>query len=78
MSLHQSYPTIFSLLFLVSINSGLAQAQVITDATRPTLVEESKNRLTAQFSWLNPSDALSYYNRGVFYSRQGQTQLAIA
>ncbi len=37
MSLHQSYPTIFSLLFLVSINSGLAQAQVITDATRPTL-----------------------------------------
>ena len=52
MSLHQSYRlfgrSLFSLLFLLLIKAGVAQAQIIPDSTLPTLVEklENMNKIT--------------------------------
>ncbi len=43
MSLRSSCRTIFSLLFLVTINPGEAKAQVIPDGTLPTVVEQIQN-----------------------------------
>ena len=47
MSSYQNYPlfgrSILSLLFLATINTGIAQAQVIPDGTLPTLVEKLEN-----------------------------------
>ena len=40
MGIHHSCRSIFSLLFLVSINSGIAEAQVVPDGTLPTNVEQ--------------------------------------
>ncbi len=43
MLLRQTCRTIFSLLFLATINSGIAQAQVVPDNTLPTFVEQLQN-----------------------------------
>ena len=43
MQLRPSFGTIFSLLFLVTINTGIAQAQVIPDGTLPSVVEKLGN-----------------------------------
>ena len=43
MPLRQSFCSIFSLLFLTTLNSGIAQAQVVPDGTLPTGVEQLGN-----------------------------------
>ena len=43
MQLGPSFRTIFSLLFLATINTGIAQAQVIPDGTLPSVVEKLGN-----------------------------------
>ena len=43
MQLCPSFGTIFSLLFLATINTGIAQAQVIPDGTLPSVVEKLGN-----------------------------------
>ena len=43
MQLAPSFRTIFSLLFLATINTGIAQPQVIPDGTLPSVVEKLGN-----------------------------------
>ena len=78
MPLRQTCRTIFSLLFLSIINSGINQALATPIVASQNSVQGSQSQLITKTNLINPSDAESYYNRGVLRFQKGQIDLAIA